>query len=179
MGRSFEFQDFLGQFDLVCADPMGTMCVFFARKKSRKKNQRNETDVLQGLNGLLDVSWTPSWVGKIFHLMRMLFFFSIGRLDMLQWPTHNICVTIYVVVSTLVDFHYKNRGNISELTSMFCQMGWKHQRVKTEGPEMQMQERRRPLGKSMGLTLAWSCSPKSQFHEISLQCRFTMHANVF
>ena len=56
MGRSFEFQDFLGQFDLVCADPMGNNVFFFARKKSRKKNQRNETDVLQGLNGVLDVS---------------------------------------------------------------------------------------------------------------------------
>ena len=73
---------------------------FFASKKSRKQHQRNQTDVLQGLNGVLD-----------------------GRLDMLQGPTHNIYMfTNYVVVSTLVDFHYKNRGKISELKSMFCQI---------------------------------------------------------
>ena len=98
-------------------------------------------------------------MGKIFHLMRMLFFFNWAARCASMANSQHMCYclhvfTIYVVVSTLVDFHYKNRGNISELMSVFCQMGWKHQRVKTEGPEMQMQERRRSLGKSMGLTLA-------------------------
>ena len=56
----------------------------------------------------------PFLGGKNISFDENAVFFSIGRLDMLQMATsQHMCLhvfTIYVVVSTLVDFHYKKQG---------------------------------------------------------------------